>query len=405
MRPLSIAGHWLLWLVLLLPAPAAALPPSVFSDGGYLIGTDQGLILAHHQDRPLVPASTWKIATALMALERLGPDYRFPTAFYLVDGNLFIKGFGDPMLISEEVADIAAALAAAGVRTIGDLVVDDSHFKLERSHPAGSAASRRAYDAANGALVVNFNTIKIGVQGDGTVRSAEPQTPTLPVMRQWTGQLPAGEYRLNLSQQVEHSRQYSGELFQHLLARAGIKVNGALRGGITPAGAQPVYRHYSSRTLAAVVEAMLLYSNNFIANQLFLAAGAADAGPPATWSKGRHNLHHYLAGLGLASDSFRVEEGSGLSRGNRISPEALRRVLEQFRPHAELLPQWQGHLAKSGTLNGVYAYAGYFRHHHQLDPFVLILQQDRNTRDRALAVMAEYWRQHRQQLKSPADQP
>lgn len=389
---ISAATAWLLMLILLLPAAAAAkLPPTVFTDGGYLISKEQRIIMARHQDRLLVPASTWKIVTALLALEQLGPDFRFQTDFYHADGHLFIKGFGDPMLTSEEAARIAAALAAAGVKKIQDIVVDDSFFQLEQANPAGSGASLRSYDAANGALAVNFNTVKIEVPTAGPVRSAEPQTPSLPVMQQMAGNLPPGVHRVNLSQHPEQSRRYSGELFQHLLTSRNIRVDGVVRGGVTPAGAEPIYRHLSSQALTETVQAMLLYSNNFIANQLFLVAGARQSGKPATWARGRRNLRDYLEESGLAPESFRVAEGSGLSRKNLISPRALLQVLEKFRPYAELLPRWQEHLVKSGTLNGVYAYAGYFRAPGQLDPFVLILNQAANTRDQALELLAIEW--------------
>ncbi|ADH85239.1 D-alanyl-D-alanine carboxypeptidase/D-alanyl-D-alanine-endopeptidase [Desulfurivibrio alkaliphilus] len=383
----------LCWLLLwLLPGPAAAgLPPSVFSDGGYLLSKDGRLLLAHNHEQALVPASTWKIATGLMALEQLGPDFRFATELYRTNGALYIKGFGDPMLISEEVAAISAALAAAGISEINDIVLDDSFFQLEQANPAGSAASLRSYDAANGALVVNFNTAKIEVRADGTVHSAEPQTPTLPIMQQWAGKLPPGVHRINLSHTPAASLRYSGELFKYLFAARDIRVTGKLRHGRLPAGAELIYRHHSARTLAETVEAMLLYSNNFIANQLFLVAAAKGGDNPATWGKARVNLHDYLLELGLPPGSFRVDEGSGLSRDNRISPDALHLLLQHFRPYAELLPHWEGRLVKSGTLNGVYAYAGYFRGPEQLDPFVLILQQTANTRDRALEIMEGHW--------------
>ncbi len=392
MPRISVAVSWLLALVILLPGHViAGLPPNVFTDGGYLVSRDDRTILGHNENRLLIPASTWKIATGLMALDQLGPDYRFRTKFYLAGDHFYIKGFGDPLLTSEEVKLITASLAASGITEIDDIVVDDSFFQLERTKPDGSAASLRSHDAANGALVVNFNTAKIEVLNNGTVRSAEAQTPSLPVMQELAADLDPGIHRVNLSQNPQRSRRYCGELFKNLLTASGIKVNGEVRSGVTPAGAELVYRHHSSRKLAETVEAMLLYSNNFIANQLFLIAGARQRGEPATWDKGRRNMDDYLHQLGLDLKSFRVEEGSGLSRENRITPGALQQVLERFRPYAELLPHWDDRLVKSGTLNRVYAYAGYFRGNSGLDPFVLILNQTANTRDRALDLMEKRW--------------
>ena len=394
MRLLSlIAPTLVLLLGLLLPRPATAavLPAEVFAAGGYLVSHNEQVILAQNPAGLLIPASTWKLATALMALEQLGPDFRYQTHFHLAGKQLYIKGFGDPGLVSEEVVAIAGQLAGRGLREIGDLVMDDSFFQLEQPGPDGSGGSMRPYDAANGALAVNFNTIKIEVQADGRVISAEPQTPTLPIMQTMAADRPAGIHRLNVSQDRERSRRYSGELFKHLLAEHGIVVHGEIRAGLTPADAPLLYRHQSSRTLADTVREMLLYSNNFIANQLYLTCGAQAAGAPATWEKGRLGLEDFLDRIGLAPGSFIVAEGSGLSRDNRISPASLGLVLERFRPYAELLPFWQGRLVKSGTLQGVYAYAGFFRRDRELDPFVVILNQPANTRDRALELLEEQW--------------
>ncbi|HET97800.1 MAG TPA: peptidase S13 [Desulfurivibrio alkaliphilus] len=386
-----------LWfcLLTLFPSPSGAevLPASIFEDGGYLVTKGGQIVAARNPERLLVPASTWKIATGLLALERLGPDYRFATHFHLAQGDLFIRGFGDPLLVSEEVALIAARLSGLGVKEIGDIVLDDTFFQLERERPAGAGVSRRSYDAANGALVVNFNTINITVDQQGGVGSAEEQTPTLPVMRAKGRGMPPGTHRINLSQQRRYSQEYCGELFAEMLRRQGVRVNGTIRAGAVPAGAQPVYRHLSTRPLSETVAAMLLYSNNFIANQLLLASGAATFGEPATWDKGRESLRLHLEKLGLKEGSFMVEEGSGLSRENRITPSALLRLLELFRPYAQLLPADQGRLLKSGTLTGVYAYAGYFNNGGTLDPFVLILNQSANRRDCALELLERHYRQ------------
>ncbi|MDZ7640879.1 MAG: D-alanyl-D-alanine carboxypeptidase [Desulfurivibrio sp.] len=390
-------------LLLMLPiflasaAAAAVLEPPVFQDGGYLVSKEGRLLAAHQPDRLLIPASTWKIATALLALERLGPNYRFPTIFYQAGDDLIIQGRGDPLLVSEEVAAIAAELAAAGVTAVDDLILDDSYFRLEQPRPAGAGNSRRAYDAANSALVVNFNTVHLQISAAGTVRSAEQQTPTLPVMRELAKGLPPGRHRLNLARPDERTLRHSGELFRQLLRTQGIKVNGRLRAGKVPAGGREIHRHYSSRPLTEVVAQMLLYSNNFVANQLLLAV-AAQQQPPASWEQGRRLLQDFLKEKGLPAGSYQVAEGSGLSRRNRITPRALWRLLELFKPWATLLPRQPGRLLKSGTLTGVYAYAGYFAGDGNdgapaLDPVVLILQQPTDTREQALELLEQYYRQ------------
>ncbi len=89
---------------------------------------DGQVLLSKNEDHPLIPASTLKIFTSLVALHYLGPDYRFGTEFYLdTDHNLTIKGYGDPLLVSEVVGEIARTLSTRMSR-INDIVLDDSYF-------------------------------------------------------------------------------------------------------------------------------------------------------------------------------------------------------------------------------------------------------------------------------------
>lgn len=373
-------------------APPLPEPKALVDHGGYLVHKGGRVVLAHNEEQLLVPASTWKIATALMALGRLGPEYRFETQLFLAGNDLYMKGTGDPLLVSEEVAKMAAALAGQGLAKLRDIVVDDSFFRLDRAAAHGAENSLEPYDAANSALAVNFNTINIEVAKGGMVRSAEPQTPLLPVMQAMVLKLPPGVHRLNLSQDRDRARRYVGELLQASLRQQGVAISGTIRSDPVPDEAQPVHRHASPAPLTETVRAMLRYSNNFIANQLFLACGAKAYGGPATWEKGEQALTVFLLESGLGRGEFQVREGSGLSRENRITPRALLRLLEAFTPYAHLLSTDGGRLLKSGTLAGVYSYAGYFADGPTLEPFVLILNQPKNTREQVLNLLERRYR-------------
>jgi len=405
LRPGRLGGLCFLWLlfVLLIPvtaratadatAPPAAHPTGtidqLLTNGGLLLTRDNAVILDRNPDRLLVPASTWKLGTALAALTILGPAHRFETLFYQdTEHTLYIRGLGDPFLVSEEVATIMAALAQAGVTEINDIVLDDSSFALT-GQADGAGTSRNPYDAANSALAVNFNTVNLLVAPDRTISSAEPQTPLLPMMTRLGRGLIPGEHRINIGDHRSQVLVHAGELFRAMQQRQGIAGHGGIRPGPVPAGLPPVYRHQSSKSLPELIAAMLRYSNNFIANQLLLACGVRQSGLPATWAKGRAALTHFLGhDLGLSPETFRVEEGSGLSRRNRITPRALLAILTALKPYRDLLPQEKGGWIKSGTLTGVYAYAGYFPDQKGgADGFVLILNQQANTRDRLLTML------------------
>ena len=137
---------------------------------------------------------------------------------------------------------------------------------------------------------------------------------------------------------------------------------------------------------------MLRYSNNFIANQLFLTLGAQASGYPATAEAARTALQRQLAELygdGFGSDpqSLLMLEGSGLSRDQRSSAAGMMRILEVFEPYADLLPETDGVLRKSGTLTGVYNFAGYIRGPEGLYPFVILTNQSINNRAEILRLL------------------
>jgi serine-type D-Ala-D-Ala carboxypeptidase/endopeptidase (penicillin-binding protein 4) len=364
----------------------------LLANGGYVVTSKNVLLSSRHPEQLLVPASIWKIATSLLALETLGADFRFETRFYVdADNNLYIKGMGDPYLISEEAALIIQRLGGR-ISRINDIVLDDSAFQLAGAAD-GAGTSLRAYDVANGALSVNFNTVNLKVSADGGIHSGEPQTPTLPLMRELGRGLPAGAHRINIGGSRNILR-HTGELFRAFQEQAAIPGGGEIRPGMTPAHLTPVYVHHSTRPLAETIQGLLLYSNNFIANQIFLTCGARHAGYPATWDKGKTALTEFLIDKkGLPPQAVRVEEGSGLSRRNQITPQAMLSVLTAFKPYAHLLPRDQGRLLKSGTLTGVYAYAGYFQGQEDLDGFVLILNQEKNHRNRLLDLLENVYRE------------
>lgn len=137
-------------------------------------------LVAQNASRSFVPASVAKLVTAWLALEVLGGDYRFKTNFYLdSDRVLYVRGGGDPFLVSEELALLAPELVAAiGKEPFAGLVLDASYYPASLRIP-GIEDTGAAYDALNAALAVNFNTIH-AVRKGNTVRSAEEQTPITP---------------------------------------------------------------------------------------------------------------------------------------------------------------------------------------------------------------------------------
>ena len=349
--------------LLLLPAPAlagakekvAALAPS----GLVLVMDDKGNeLVAQNADEPFVPASVTKIVTAWLAMEVLGGDYRFETRFYLDDKRvLYVRGGGDPFLISEELAPLATELVAAiGKEPITGIVLDASYYPSDLRIP-GIEDTNEAYDALNSALAVNFNTIA-AVRKGKTVRSAEEQTPITPLaISQFQARGPQGRGRISLSKDPAVSLQYAGELIAAFIERAGGSVKGEISTGTVPEGLKPVYVHRQSRTLSQILTQLLIGSNNYIANQVFLEIGGT-LGGPVSLEKSLKVANEMLAANGLA-DSIHLEEGSGISRDNRFTARGLAQLLHLFEPNATLLRSGRGTLFKTGTFSGVRTLAGY----------------------------------------------
>src|SRR3954471_10529729 len=370
----------LLLTVLLLPTQAfadvkekvAALAPSGLV---LVMDADGKELVAQNADEPFVPASVTKIVTAWLALQVLGADYRFETPFYLDSKRvLTVRGGGDPFLISEELALLATELVAAvGKKPIAGITLDASYFPADLRIP-GVEDTNKSFDTLNSALAVNFNTIN-AVRRGNKIEPAEKQTPVTPLaVSQFRARGPNGRGRISLNQEPALGLQYAGELLAAFIKRAGGSVGGKVTIGFVPASLAPIYVHRQSRTLSEILRELLVGSNNYVANQVFLEVGAKSLGAPVSLEKSVAVARKLLAEQGLA-DAIRLEEGSGLSRGNRFTARGLAKMLNLFAPNASLLKSGTGASYKTGTLEGVRTVAGYANtSSHGLVRFVIALK-------------------------------
>ena len=357
---------------------------SLIHNGACAVSDIEGnLVFGCNVDTPFIPASILKIPTALAALAILGPEYRFTTRFYIDrTRNLYIQGFGDPLLISEEISRVFIALRQRGVEQINSIFIDSSSFALEHQVP-GREDSDNPFDAPVGAVVVNFNSVAVRVSGKRHIVSAEPQTPTLALTRELARNYLPGTYRLNICSHdcnpEQQMARYTIELFRALQKKAGIPGRGPSGIRKVPLDAVLVYEHRNSRNLEYLVSSFLRYSSNFIANLVYLACGAETFGYPATWAKADRAVHQeLLRQLGPQTVSAIIQEdGAGLSRKNRITARAMLDVLRLFRPYADLLARRRGVLTKSGTMKKIFNYAGYLQ---DGSAYVILLNQATNTR-------------------------
>jgi D-alanyl-D-alanine carboxypeptidase/D-alanyl-D-alanine-endopeptidase (penicillin-binding protein 4) len=320
------------------------------------------IILENNADKKRIPASILKIFSSLVALHYLGDDYRFPTEFYL-DGqsNLKIKGYGDPLLISEVVSKISQVLAVLlkNSQPLNGLVLDDSYFQQPLTIP-GITSSPQPYDAPNGSLCVNFNTVSFKRTSHGYV-SAEPQTPLLPFVIEKIKASKLKRGRIVFSHNKNEIALYAGKLFQYFFEKQGIRFNGMVKlGRINENTDRLIFKYVSSSSLAEIVVKLLEHSNNFTTNQLLIATGAKIIGPPGTLAKGVTIASDYAREM-LGLEDMMIVEGSGISRDNRISALQMDRILQEFLPYHYLMRRQGREYYKTGTLYGVSTRAGYIK--------------------------------------------
>jgi serine-type D-Ala-D-Ala carboxypeptidase/endopeptidase (penicillin-binding protein 4) len=399
-------------------------------DGSPLAGARAGILVADvatgkvvyakDADVLLNPASNVKLFTSAAALARLGPEYRFSTEFLVEPGpapglaprTLYVRGKGDPSIVTERLWGITGDLQHLGLDRIGDLVVDDSWFDAQRVGPGyDQEGGDKAYLAPTGALSLNFNTVAVHV-GPGERKGAkgrvalEPACDHLEVENRTTtvagngrrrvtvtsswaggrqrivveGRLPLGSRPHAMWRRIDEPALYFGSALKRLLELRGVKV-GKVRAGATPEGARLVYVS-ESEALAEIVRKLNKTSNNFTAEQLVKALGAEAKGAPGSWPKGIAAIEDFLADAGIPRGAYVMKNGSGLNDTNRFSARQvvtlLRHVYGRFPLAAEYLAslpvagrdgtiRWrmegteaQGRLrAKTGTLENVTSLSGY----------------------------------------------
>jgi D-alanyl-D-alanine carboxypeptidase/D-alanyl-D-alanine-endopeptidase (penicillin-binding protein 4) len=325
--------------------------------------------LAVNPSQPLNPASTMKLVTTFAALELLGPAYTWRTEAYatgplrdgVLEGDLVVKGYGDPRLTLEDLWLFQRALRQRGVREIrGDLVFDRTFFEPGEHDPARfDSEPLRAYNVGPDALLVNFKTIRFLFLPEperGTVRIVpdprlaqvevvnavrlngagcgdwragirlEVTEGTSPVRVTFTGTLPAGcgERAWNVSL-LDHAS-YAGGLFRAMWEEGGGTLRGSVRDGPLPADARLLYVQ-ESPALAEIVRDVNKFSNNVMSRQMFLTLSAETLRLPGRADRSARVVQTWLGQKGLDFPELVMENGSGLSRGERISAGSLGRVL------------------------------------------------------------------------------
>ena len=341
--------------------------------------------LAVNAGEPRNPASVMKLVTTYAALELLGPAYRWKTEVYLDGNDLILKGYGDPKLNYESFWMLLRSLRGRGIREIrGDIVLDRSYFGPGTDERIDDETFR-PYNVPPDALLVNFKSLRFTFVPEperGAVRVfAEPALPGLEIVNSlkigeggcpegrafrdliqaafqakppraaFTGLYPAacGERDLNVA--LFAPEDYVAGMIRQLWGEMGGSWSGTVREGTVPTGARLVYVHESA-PLGEMVRDINKFSNNVMARQLFLTLGAELVGPPAQTENAARAVRQWLTLKNIAAPELVLENGSGLSRLERISAANLA-ALMQAAWNSPVMPEFVSSLpvvAADGTM-------------------------------------------------------
>ena len=307
----------------------------------------QGRNLRKNSHKLHHPASTTKLFTAATALAKLGSDYQFETTLYSdtivrgeVVGNIYLKGRADPVLQPQDIVKLADDLLQMGVKSIQDnIVVDDTYLDAIWEGPGWMWDDRPLWISAL------------------SIREVEPDANRM-------------------------SRAFAcGHLLKTTLLEKGVNIMGDVVQGTVPSDAYSIAKHLSL-PLADILKLMNKPSDNWIAELVFKTIGAEVIGEPGTWKKGRDVVSGFLAEIMDGPPMHRFVDGSGLSRYNLLNAELLTKLLVYMYQNFEVMPEFLSSLpiagvdgtlknrmqgvsaekvlrAKTGTLSGVSALAGY----------------------------------------------
>ena len=335
---------------------------------------------------PRNPASTMKLLTTLVALDTLGPAYRWKTNVYALgeisdgrlDGDLLLRGQGDPFLVTERVWQMLRAIRRLGIDEItGDLLIDDSYFDTG-DYDAGAFDRRplRAYNVAPNALLMNFKVVRYWFEPNGskvTVR-LDPALDNLRIDNRlrvvkapcrgyqrgiaittnadndeviFSGRFPSGCRRYAMDRTVLTHNEFAYGLFKTLWQESGGVFEGGWKNAIASDEDEPVLS-FESLPLADMITSVNKHSNNVMARQLLYTLSAEVLGAPGTESGGREVISSWLSDNKLELSKLAVENGAGLSRESRITAADMAMLL-RFAWKQPYMPEYLASMSLTGV--------------------------------------------------------
>jgi D-alanyl-D-alanine carboxypeptidase/D-alanyl-D-alanine-endopeptidase (penicillin-binding protein 4) len=350
------------------------------------LGTGE-VVLNHNSDIARNPASTFKLLTTLVALDVLGPAYKWHTDVYAIGeienghlrGDLLLKGNGDPFLVTERVWQLLREVRQAGIHEIdGDLLLDDGYFDVAAEDPAAfDRQPLRAYNVAPNALLMNFKVVRYWFEPDhdaNTVRVwLDPPLDNVNVDNRlslqagkcrgfqrgitisandaidkmtFSGKFPSGCNQYAMDRTALSHNEFAYGLVMSIWRESGGVFDGQWKNAIVPEHIKPIVE-FDSLPLADIISYVNKHSNNVMARQILHTLSAEVLGVPGTEDGGRRVVREWLLENGMEFSGLVFENGAGLSRDARITAKDMGSML-RFAWRQPYMPEYLSSLSLSG---------------------------------------------------------
>ncbi len=320
---------------------------------------DGAMLYSRNADKLFHPASNLKLFTTAAALNLLDSSFRLRTEFYgKFSGHtlsgITVRGFGDPLLSTDDLDLVARQLKARGVRGVnGDLRADVSYFDdVPWGHGWMWDDEPDADEAFISPLTVNGNAVRVTVRpgrarsihaemeppntymrlANAGFQSGDTSLPPLEIKRKSgerifhiTGRMPPGSAPREFSLSVVQPEFYLLHLLRERLEARGIHVKGRMVRAKAAKGEKKIAE--ITRPLDSVIVQINKKSDNVAAENIVKILGASPK-PPGTWERGLSALRDFACGAGIDTAGLRLSDGSGVSMYNLATPESFIRLLK-----------------------------------------------------------------------------
>ena len=343
--------------------------------GFHMIDTQNSqLIFKKYAHFPLLPASNMKLLPSIVALELLGPEYRFestlsvknePKNYYEINSPIIFYSNGNPSFVSEDLFSLIKTLSLRGVKRIkGDLIIDASYFNPAISYPAGNDNKSNAYNALTTSTAINFNALEINIHPAYYINTpcnieVYPPSPSIRIINRTKtvsfttnnrisikrtntpkpqdmfiaeGKMSLHSAHKTIYRYTEEPLEYLANAVIYFLRKANIQWTGRIKIN-KDSKIQNTFPLVTakSKNLGEIIRDMNKYSTNFIANQLLRVVHAESISSPPKQGNaagGVAILKDFLSQLKIPSSEYVIIDGSGLSYDNRLSAFSIVSILK-----------------------------------------------------------------------------